>query len=104
MVQRNEGRNKDLFSKQAFGKYDLWVKEAKDGRKRIFVPRALQQRLLDWYHTILMHPGQARMRESIMRYFTWPGCSKDIKEYVEKCEICQKMKSTNTQKAGKIPL
>ena len=28
---------------------------------KIYIPPALQQRVLDWYHTMLVHPGDTRM-------------------------------------------
>ena len=36
----------------------------------ILVPRSKHQSVLDWYHTILIHPGEARMIESIKLVFT----------------------------------
>ena len=32
---------------------------------RILVPTAAQDRILDWYHKILVHPGQKRMYQMI---------------------------------------
>ena len=43
---------------------------------RILVPRLKQQSVLDWYHTILIHPGEARMIESIKLVFPLSGLNK----------------------------
>ena len=51
-----------------------------------------------------MHPGATRMEESVRRSFTWKKCCDDIRDFVKTCKICQKTKSTNKQKKGKIPL
>ena len=44
------------------------------------------------------------MKTSVLRYFTWPGCTLEIEKVVKSCERCQKIKSTNTGQAGKISL
>ena len=42
----------------------------------ILVPRSKQQSVIDWYHTILVHPGEQRMIETIKLVFTWSGLNK----------------------------
>ena len=37
---------------------------------RIYVPETLRERVLNWYHTMLVHPGQARMEASIRPCYT----------------------------------
>ena len=59
---------------------------------------------MNWYHDQLLHPGHNRMEESVLEYYTWPNARKEIREMIDKCEICQKNKSTNTGKDGKLPL
>ena len=97
MVQWSEERNKDFSQNKLLGNMIYQWKR----RRTAESGSPWQQSLLDWYHTILMHSGQARMRESVMRYFTCPGWSKDIKEYVANYEICKKR---NQQIDKKIPL
>ena len=81
------------------------IKKSKFDKKwRIFVPKNIRHNLIEWYHEALMHPGIKRMEESILRYFTWPGCTKDISEFVKTCNICQKNKNTNNARSGKIPM
>ena len=46
---------------------------------RILVPRSRQQSVLDWYHDVLIHPGEARMIETIKLVFTWSGLNKQAK-------------------------
>ena len=43
---------------------------------RILVPRSKQQSVIDWCHTILVHPGESRMIETIKLVFTWSGLNK----------------------------
>ena len=46
---------------------------------QILVPQSKQQRVLDWYHDILIHPGKKRMIETIKLVFTWSGLNKQVK-------------------------
>ena len=43
---------------------------------KILVPATLQERVLEWYHTILVHPGENRMEQSIRSIYTWKGLQK----------------------------
>ena len=42
--------------------------------------------------------------ELITRNYWWPGVTKDVKRYVEGCDICQQMKNQTKEIAGKIKL
>ena len=52
---------------------------------RILVPQSKQQQVLDWYHDILIHPGEKRMIETIKLVFTWSGLNKQVKDLVKLC-------------------
>ena len=96
---------KKFFATKKYGKTKLWIKKSKFDKKwRIFVPKSIRQKLIRWYHEALLHPGITRMEESVLRYFTWPGCTKEIAEFIKKCDVCQKNKITNNNKSGKIPV
>lgn len=45
----------------------------------ILVPKVKQQDLLDWYHKILVYPGEHRMIESTKLLFTWSSTEKQVK-------------------------
>ena len=55
----------EKYSKKAFHRgdktYDLMVKEDK-----IVLPKALQKRATEWYHAVLMHPGETRTELTIV--------------------------------------
>ena len=59
--------------------------------------------MLDWYHTILIHPGEARMIESIKLVFTWSGLNKQALELVNTCHECQICKKAGKKKYGLLP-
>lgn len=50
--------------------------------------------ILRVYHRSLLggHRGFNRMKNTIMRHYTWHTMSADIKKYIENCEICEKTK------------
>ena len=52
---------------------------------RILFPQSKQQRVLDWYHDILIRPGEKRMIETIKLVFTWSALNKQVKELVQSC-------------------
>ena len=48
------------------------------------------------------HFGQHRTLEAISRDFNWPTMRKDVKEFVEACITCQKIKHSRQQTFGKL--
>ena len=65
---------------------------------RILVPQSKQQRVLDWYHKILIHPGEKRKIETIKLDFTWNGLNKQVKQLVKTCHECQICKRAGKKK------
>jgi transposase InsO family protein len=63
-----------------------------DGHARIIVPSSLRERLTDWYHETLLHPGVNRMYETMRQHFTWPKMKDTIAKLVKTCDACQKAK------------
>ena len=63
---------------------------------KIFVPNDNETIFeVIWAHhdsPIAGHPGQYRTQELVGREFWWPTMTKDIKKYVEACEVCQHTK------------
>ena len=49
---------------------------------KIYIPDSLKNRLMDWYHTHLVHPGSTRMLHSIQATMHWHGIRKDVEKYV----------------------
>lgn len=45
--------------------------------------------------------GYERMKNTIQRYFQWPNMSRDIKQFIKNCEICEKSK---IDKHTRVPL
>lgn len=68
----------------------------------ILVPQRLREGLIDFYHKENMHPGVRKLVNIVQRYFNWPGCESDIKEYTEECEICKISKRQNKKLVGQM--
>ena len=78
--------------------------DPKDPRKsRIIVPQALTKRLLEWYHTNLVHPGVERLYNTLRQHFIWPKTLEEIRAYTKRCGPCQKGKR-GLKGYGKIPV
>jgi len=69
---------------------------------KIVVPKSLQVRIVEWYHTVLCHPGMTRTEESIRQHFTWQNLQRDVREYCQKCHTCQITKR-DTKNYGHLP-
>ena len=75
----------------------------RDGKHRIIVPASLRKRLLEWYHTTLVHPGVNRLYNTLRQHYTWPKMHEHIKQYTQHCGPCQKGKR-GLRGMGELPL
>ena len=48
------------------------------------------------------HRGQWKTVELVTRNFWWPGVTKEVKQYMEGCDSCQRNKNCTEQPAGKL--
>ena len=69
---------------------------------KIVVPKELQQRMVQWYHLILCHPGENRTEQTIRQNFTWNNLRDTVHEVCSKCDTCQRLKRS-THKYGHLP-
>jgi hypothetical protein len=70
--------------------------------ERIYVPKALRNHVVDWYHTYLMHPGETRTEETIAQHLYWPNIRKTVLQHVKACPRCQLAKGKK-RKYGHLP-
>ena len=74
-------------------------------KNRLYIPnKNLQIKTIKQHHDepTAGHPGRLRTEEIITRNYWWPTIKKDIKEYIEGCESCQRNKII--QNKDKLPL
>ena len=82
---------------------DLVIKEGK-----IYVPKdkELRAEVIRLHHDIpaVEHGGRLKTVELVTRNYWWLGVTRDIRRYVEGCDLCQRMKNRIEELAGKLKL
>ena len=78
------------------------VRELVCYNNKIVVPKSSQNRVIDWYHHYLGHPGINRTEESIGQHLWWPKMRNQITNAVTSCAICQRNKKQR-KKYGHLP-
>ena len=73
---------------------------------KILVPEVLRVKILKRFHDspYAGHLGTRKTIARIRRRYLWPKMTKDIKEYIRKCEICAKRKACRSSKAPLRPI
>lgn len=71
-------------------------------KTKIVVPKTLRQRLIQWYHEMLCHPGMNRMELTIRQHFWWKELRQDVQRACKICDVCQRTKRTSS-KYGLLP-
>jgi len=73
---------------------------------KVYVPKdkALRVEIIRLHHDMPMggHGGQWKMVEIATRNFWWPGVTREVKQYVEGYDTCQRNKNCTEQPAGKL--
>ena len=69
---------------------------------KIVIPSHLTNRVLTWYHQMLMHPGATRTEQTIRHHLHWKGMRNDVKELCKKCPVCQ-LNKRHYKKYGHLP-
>ena len=69
---------------------------------KIVLPKALQKTGVEWYHTMLMHPGETRTELMMGQHYTWKGMRKTVEAVCQRCQSCQLTKPKQ-QCLGHLP-
>jgi hypothetical protein len=59
---------------------------------KIIVPPSLQQRVIDWFHTSLRHPGVTWTINYISQSLHWKGMHGQVEDHIKTCDECQRHK------------
>jgi len=77
IIANEQGKDKEL--QESLGKSpDAYEKHILEGcelvmhANQIVIPKTLQQRIVEWYHHYLAHPGQTHMEVTLRQLYTWP--------------------------------
>lgn len=62
----------------------------------------MQQKILANLHTAAVggHSGILVTYQRVKQLFSWPGLRKDVQEFVQHCDICQRAKSEHVKYPG----
>ena len=75
---------------------------------KVYVPKnkELRAEVIQLHHNMLVvgHGGRWKIVELVMRNYWWPGVTRNIRKYVEGCDLCQRMKNRTEELAGKLKL
>jgi len=73
---------------------------------KIYVPKneILRAEIIRLYYDMPIegHGGQWKIVELVIRNFWWPGITKEVKQYMEGYDSCQRNKNCTEQPAGKL--
>lgn len=69
-----------------------YVKDANASIK-VYLPNAMIQPTIQWYHAALSHPGSTRLKDTLRIHFHNPKLSNAIDEFTSKCDTCQRFKA-----------
>jgi len=79
---------------------------SKEGK--VYMPKdeELRAEVIQLHHDILIagYEGRWKTVELVTRNYWWPGVTRDIGRYVERCDLCQRMKNRMEELAGKLKL
>lgn len=64
---------------------------------KLYVPKSLRQRTIQWYHHYLCHPGGDRLAKTLLEVCTWRGINSQCRTYCKNCVTCQKFKTRSTK-------
>ena len=82
---------------------DLMLKE-----RKVYVPKdeELRAEVIQLHHDVLAagHGGRWKTVELVTRNYWWPEVTRDVEKYVERCDLCQRMKNKTEELAGKLKL
>jgi len=84
-------------------KEDLVLKEEK---VYVLKDKELQVEIIKLYHNILVvgYEGRWKMTELVMRNYWWLGVTRDMRRYIERCDIYQRIKNRTEVLVGKLKL
>ena len=102
-AQKKDKALRKLKNSNDYGTMTLEGVELITHEDKIVVPRALQGRIIAWYHEYLVHPGSTRLDKTMAQTLWWRGMVKDVEQYVRTCHKCQLCKKTTSKKHGLLP-
>jgi len=72
---------------------------------KIYIPKGeLRGEIIRLHHNTLVegHGGRWKTAELVTRNYWWPGVTKEMGRYVDRCNACQRYKNRSEAPAGKL--
>ena len=82
----------------------MYKVDKKSDRFLIYIPLAIADDVIAWFHENLLHPGASRLIETIRQMFYVKGLDDRANRMVAKCAEYQRSKVTAVQPIGKVPM
>jgi len=78
----------------------------KEGKVYVLKNEELRAEVIWLYHSVLAagHGGRWKTVELVTRNYWWLGVTRDVKKYMEGCDLCQRMKNRTEELAEKLKL
>jgi len=77
-------------------------------KEKIYVPKDVELRaeIIQLHYNVpaARYRGRWKMVEFVTRNYWWPEVIRDVRKYVEGCNLCQRMKNRTKEMAGKLKL
>ena len=76
----------------------------KEEKIYVLKDEGLRVEIIQLHHDVLVaeHRGRWWTTELVMRNYWWSGIMKDIRRYVDGCDMCQRIKNRTEILAGKL--
>ena len=78
--------------------YDLITRDGK-----IYVPKKLQTRATEWYHTYLLHQGETRTEQTMGQHYCWKGMRSTVVKVCKACVTCRTQKKRSKRYGKLVP-
>ena len=69
---------------------------------KIVIPKSMERKAVEWYHTHLLHPGEKRLELTLRQHFTFIGLTPMTKRVCKACNVCRSHKA-GSKSYGKLP-
>ncbi len=97
-VKEAPGQYSSTVYRQGDKEYQLLTRNGK-----IVVPKQMQEKVTEWYHLHLLHPGETRMELTIGQHYCWEGLRNSIKRCNRGCAICKTQKPKQIKYGKLVP-
>jgi len=77
-------------------------------KRNVYVPKnkTLRVEIIWLYHDILVtgYRDRWKMMELMTKNYWWPGVTRNVGKYIDRCDICQRIKNRTEVSVGKLKL